>query len=128
MLICMRRKEPATRVFWRPALRRGQGLQVDVFEEMVSLRALHLDEVTWSCLDTEQFGTLMKRLEPLTNLEEMSLSAAGDRPPWTVGDLCAYSELCSFWRDICGSMAQVLRSLRIVHFASQEQQTSFTLR
>lgn len=71
----------------------GLGLQVDVFAEMVSLRALHLDNLTWEiviCVELDP-RPVLSRLRSLTNLEEMSLSVGAcfvdgfvdwSRPSW----------------------------------------------
>lgn len=101
-------------------LRRGLGLQVEVFKKMVSLRALHLDEVAWRRRRNGRanIGALLSRMRPLTNLQEMSLSVATDY----------YSEFCSFWEHSGDSMAKDLCSLRQVDVVSGEQRSSFELR
>lgn len=90
------------------------------FSNMLSLRALHLDGVEWRRPDRGEFEKLMRRLRPLTNLEEISLSVQR-----ISGDLRDYRDLCRFWRDNVDSMAQVLRSLRKVQVASPKWQTFF---
>lgn len=105
-------------------VRRGPGLQVDVFKEIISLRALHLDWVTWRRLNSGRgnIGALMRRLRPLTNLEEMSLTVQR-----TTAGLADYPVLCSFWERSGDLMAKDMRSLRRVQVISDAGRSSFKL-
>lgn len=100
---------------------------MDVFKEMVSLRALYLEPVRWRRRrrGRRNIGALLSRLLPLTNLEELSLTVSDGAP-----DLADYAELCSFWQHSSSLMAQDMCSLRWVEVATPwaKELTTFDVR